>query len=570
MTYAKRAERYQPPMAVLRALVGLRVVIISTLIISALLIQLTFSIELPLKPIYHLAALAYGLSLLALFALHHLPPEANAAAQILCDIVIITGLVYISGGPDSGFTFLYLGAVSSGAILLGRYGGLVAAGLAAVFYAVLVDLMYFGVIPVLDPGDFPARVWTVPGLVANVTLNIVAFLATGLLVAAASEQLRQTRADLDRRKEEMEKLQALHASVLNSMSSGVLTTDLKGVVTYSNPSASELLRVPQGGLTGRNVLSLGLLDPDVWPRILKAENELLRFEGNRTVLGPEYYFGVSVTALRDGHGKTSGRILIFQNLTAMKKLESEVRLNEKMAAVGELAAAIAHEIRNPLASISGSVQVLKGSAPAGSANHRLMEIVVRESKRLSEILEDFLKYTKPRERAAEAVDAPSALRDVMTLLRHSDELSGKHKLEVRVEPEALVIQADAGQIRQVFWNLARNAIAAMPEGGTLKVESRVDGDIWTVVISDTGKGMTPEERDRLFTPFAHSFPGGTGLGLAIVHRIVTEHGGGIRVETAPEKGTAISLTFPITGARAAGVARPGLPDLDKAFQREVA
>ncbi len=545
-----------PGPAGLRGLVMLRVVIVSTLIVSALLIQLTFSIELPLKPIYYLSAFAYGLSLLAVLVLELAPLEINAVIQILGDIFVITGLVYISGGPDSSFTFLYLGTVASGAILLGRRGGMVAAGLASVFYAVLVDLMYFGVLPILDPGDLPLRVWTVPALVGNISMNTAAFVLTALLVSTASENLRQARADLTRRKDEMARLQALHASVLNSMSSGVVTVDSEGTVTYANPSASELLHIPNGELVGRDASTLGLIDPEIWKRVLRTEHELLRFEGNRTILGPEFYFGVSITALRDGTGASIGRILIFQNLTNLKKLESEARLNEKLAAVGELAAAIAHEIRNPLASISGSVQVLRSSVTPGSSDQRLMEIVVRESKRLSEILEDFLRYTRPRERAIDTVDGSGALRDVLTLLAHSDELTPAHTLDIEVQPESLLLKADPGQLRQVFWNLARNAIAAMPDGGTLRVRAHAEEGKWMVILTDTGRGMTEEERERLFTPFAHSFPGGTGLGLAIVYRIVQDHGGVIRVDSAPGRGTSIALAFPTSSQDCAGPAIP--------------
>jgi two-component system sensor histidine kinase PilS (NtrC family) len=249
-----------------------------------------------------------------------------------------------------------------------------------------------------------------------------------------------------------------------------------------------------------------------------------------------------------------GRILIFQNVTHVKRLEGEVRLKDKLAAVGELAAGIAHEIRNPLASISGSVQALQGSVPPDSPEHRLMKIVVAESHRLSSVLEDFLRYVRPKERAEEPVDAPAALRDVLTLLQHSDEVSPRHAIEVRTAPASFVLPADPGQLRQIFWNVARNALAAMPGGGTLVVTATLEGSVWKVSFADEGHGMTEEERDRLFTPFAHSFPGGTGLGLAIVHRIVEEHGGAIEVDTAPGRGTTVAIALPRDAA--SRVARP--------------
>jgi len=534
------------------------VVVVSTLLLSALLIQLTFSLWLPLAPIYYLAAGAYTTSLLSLATLRTLDPGANAVLQLLGDLVVVTGLVWVSGGPDSSFTFLYLAVVLSGTLLFGRGGGLVTAGLASVFYAVLLQLMQSGAVSAPRSGELPPRIWTRGQLAGNVVSNVGAFAATALLVAAASERLRDARLLAERRREEVARLQALHSSVLSSMSSGVVTADLSGTITFANPPAGELLHRRPEELVGRPLFETGL----VWGEILDLErppgNEVLRYEGNRTALGAGTYFGVTVTPLRDGDGRVTGRILIFQNLTELKKLEGEVRLKEKLAAVGELAASIAHEIRNPLASISGSVQVLSGTTPPGSSERRLMEIAVQESHRLSAILEDFLKYVKPRDQAIETVDAAGALRDVVTLLTHSDELSGRHAVTLTLEPESFALQADPGQLRQVFWNLLRNAVAAMPDGGTLAVAARTDDEgSWTATFSDDGRGMSRDEQDRLFTPFAHATPGGTGLGLAIVYRIVEEHGGRIRVKSAPGEGTTITLTLPAGGPGARTAEREG-------------
>ncbi len=549
----------RPAPGTLRGLLVTRVVVVSTLLLSALLIQLTFSIWLPLSPIYYLAAAAYSTSLLALATLRRVDSGVNAVIQLIGDLAVVTGLVWISGGPDSGFTFLYLAVVVAGTLLFGKRGGLVTAGLASVFYAVLLQLMQSGAVSPPRTDELPPRFWTRGQLAGNVVTNVGAFTATALLVAAASEKLRDARQLAERRKEEVARLQALHSSVLSSMSSGVVTADLDGTVTFANAPAAELLRKTRGELVGRPLVETGLVTEEELRQDRAPGSDVLRFEGNRTPLGPGVYFGVTVTPLRDGEGRVTGRILIFQNLTEWKKLEGEVRLKEKLAAVGELAAAIAHEIRNPLASISGSVQVLSATAPPGSSERRLMEIVVQESHRLSSILEDFLKYVRPREQAIESVDVAAALRDVVTLLAHSDELSPRHDVALALEPESVVLLADPGQLRQVFWNVLRNAVAAMPDGGRLSLEARVEGGAWSLTVADQGRGMSREEQDRLFTPFAHTVPGGTGLGLAIVYRIVEEHGGGIHVESAPGEGTAITITLPLAGPGArAGVPREKL------------
>ena len=550
---------FEPLHSMLRAFVVLRVVIVSTLLLSAFLIQFTFSTSLPLNFIYYLAAFAYSISIAAILSLDRIPAETNAGVQLLGDLAVITGLVYVSGGPDSSFTFLYLSTVTAGSILLGRRGGLATAGLAAVFYAVLADLMFFDVVKPLETAERTRHLWSLPTLVGNVALNVAAFVATALLVSVASDKLREARADVERRKAEIARLQSLHGSVLTSMSSGVLTTDLDGHVTYANRAAQELLGTPSVDLVGRPLLGLGLVGEADWNKMAASGSEILRFENARRLQEAEDYFGISATALRDGSGYTIGRILIFQNLTELKRLEGEVRLKDKLAAVGEVAAGIAHEIRNPLASISGSVQVLKNSSSPGSPEQKLMEIVVAESHRLSTILEDFLRYVRPKERAVEPVDAPAALDDVLTLLAHGDEISSRHRVVQDFDPPSVVVQADPGQLRQIFWNVARNALAAMPGGGTLAVSAHLRGNHWSVSFADEGHGMTADERDRLFTPFAHSFPGGTGLGLAIVHRIVEEHGGAIRVDTTPGRGTTVSISLPLAGP-AQGASAPAAPE----------
>ncbi len=538
---------FEPLHSMLRAFVVLRVVIVSTLLLSAFLIQITFSTALPLNSIYYLAAFAYSISIVAILSLDRISAETNAGIQLLGDLVVITGLVYVSGGPDSSFTFLYLSTVSAGSILLARRGGLATAGLAAIFYAVLVDLMFFDVVKPVETVERARQSWSLPALVGNVGLNVTAFVVTALLVSVASDKLREARADVERRKAEIGRLQSLHGSVLTSMSSGVLTTDLDGRVTYANRAAQELLGALSVDVVGRPLLGLGLLGEADWRKIAASGSEILRFENARSSGAVEDYFGISATALKDGSGYTIGRILIFQNLTELKRLEGEVRLKDKLAAVGELAAGIAHEIRNPLASISGSVQVLKNSWSPGSPEQKLMEIVVAESQRLSSILEDFLRYVRPKERAAEPVDAPAALDDVLTLLVHGDEVSSAHRVVKDFDPPSVVVQADPGQLRQIFWNVSRNALAAMPGGGTLIVAARLQGACWSVSFTDEGRGMTAGERGRLFTPFAHSFPGGTGLGLAIVYRIVEEHGGTIRVDTSPGHGTTVAISLPLAG-----------------------
>jgi two-component system sensor histidine kinase PilS (NtrC family) len=229
----------------------------------------------------------------------------------------------------------------------------------------------------------------------------------------------------------------------------------------------------------------------------------------------------------------------------MKKLESELRLKDRMAAVGELAAGIAHEIRNPLAAIAGSVQVLKSSKSLSSQEQRLMSIVLKDSERLNKSIAEFLRFVRPQERVPTEFDIAGALAETLDLLANSSELLPDHAIHPEIVPQSFFITGDADQIRQVFWNLARNAMQAMPKGGTLTVRTAIDDGQYNIIFSDSGHGMSEADLRRLFTPFRTNFPSGTGLGMAISYRIVQDHGGSIDVQSKEGVGTTITVSLPV-------------------------
>jgi len=246
----------------------------------------------------------------------------------------------------------------------------------------------------------------------------------------------------------------------------------------------------------------------------------------------------------EGAEGDEGTLILFQDLTEVKKLEGRARFNEQLAAVGELAAGIAHEIRNPLASISGSVQVLSNELMVGSTERRLMEIIVSESNRLSGILEEFLRFVRPQERRVALFDVATTVAEVMDIFRLSDEVSDAHEIEVDVLPVSSMLSGDRDQIRQIVYNVAKNAVRAMSAGGTLTVTGREENGGYTIQFADTGRGMSTDELSRLFTPFSTAFDDGTGLGMAIVRRIVEDHGGTIDIESRPGEGTAVTIHLP--------------------------
>jgi signal transduction histidine kinase len=316
-------------------------------------------------------------------------------------------------------------------------------------------------------------------------------------------------------------------------------------VTFLNAPGGEMLGLEPSAVIGRPLAELELPFPCDWDSIRKrargrqpyrAETELVRSNIRRVL-------GYSLRVLEGADGD-EGTLILFQDLTEVKKLEGRLRFNEQLAAVGELAAGIAHEIRNPLASISGSVQVLSNELKVGSTERRLMEIIVSESNRLSGILEEFLRFVRPQERRVAVFDVGATVSEVMEIFRLSDEISDAHEIEVDVSPATSTLSGDRDQIRQIISNVAKNAVRAMDAGGRLQVCGREERGGYTIQFADTGRGMSPDELARLFTPFSTAFDGGTGLGMAIVRKIVEDHGGTIELESRPGEGTTVTIHLP--------------------------
>jgi two-component system sensor histidine kinase PilS (NtrC family) len=284
----------------------------------------------------------------------------------------------------------------------------------------------------------------------------------------------------------------------------------------------------------------------------------LRVEVQLPYDGDSAYVGFSVSRLNDAFGSHRGYIVIFQDLTGWRRMQEELRMKDRMAAVGELAAGLAHEIGNPLAAISGSVQMLSSALPGDASQQRLIDILLKESHRLDRTIKGFLRFARPRESASVPFDVARLLSENMELLRNSEEVSVRHRLELDLEPPSARLIADPDQVSQIFWNLARNALRAMPDGGTFRLVGRLDGEAYRLQVIDTGRGMSAAQRANLFHPFQSFFDGGTGIGMAIVYRIVEDHGGRLRVDSAPGGGTTITVELPAAGPGAPLPRRPEL------------
>jgi len=531
----------------LKRLMLFRVVMITTLLLIAIYVEAVSETLQPINPLYYLIAATYALTILYVLALRFAPhPEAQVYVQVVVDLLIITGLVYLTGGTGNrtGFMLLYPISVLSGSILLYRGKGLLLAALATAFYAGVLLAVRSGAIPSQGLADVPFMLEK--HLLYSVFVTGVACATVALIGAYLSESLRDVGEQLEVAAEQVADLQELNKVIVDSIHSGLITADSGGHILYVNNFGESILGVRTADVRGRalrGVLGSPLLEPSALQARARYEG-LARFEVvYRRPDDTSLDLGLSISALATAE-PGGGYLLVFQNLTEIKRLEREVRVNEKLAAVGEMAAQLAHEIRNPLGSISGSAQVLMGEPNMSEEQEQLLAIITRESKRLSETLNHFLYQARPALPPSGPVDIGRAVEEAVTLLRNGPEVRAGHSVEFEADAGPHVCLADPGQIKQVFWNLARNGLEAMPFGGVLQIQLSCRGEDLVLAVRDQGRGMAHDEQQRVFEPFHSDTPMGTGLGLAIVYRIVREHRGDITVRSAPARGTEVEVRLP--------------------------
>jgi two-component system sensor histidine kinase PilS (NtrC family) len=472
--------------------------------------------------------------------------RAQASAQFALDVLLVTWLVWVTGNLYSPYTALYIVIISAASIFLGARGALLTAvGCASCYTATTLALTTGW----LDGHGRELTTAPLAKIAEVLGMNDVAFLVVGLLAARLGE--RQTRSEVQMREatSALASLRALHERIVESIRSGLITTDLERRIYTMNRAAEEMTGYDAADLRGQEV---SILFGNIGERIdesLRAAAEghsSPRYESE--CLTPEGFLvklGYNISPLSSESGETTGLVITFQDLTDIRSMEETSRRQERLSALGRVAAGIAHEIRNPLAAMRGSIQVLRSELSADPSQAELMDIVLSESDRLNRIITDFLTYARPRKFTLAETDLREPLRETFALLRHSPEVIDGHTLEEDLPEEPVLALADAEGIRQVFWNLSRNALKAMPEGGTLRAEMRhTVGHNVRITFTDTGRGMSPAQVERLFEPFSSSTTGGTGLGLSIVYQIIRDHGGTINVRSREGHGTTITIELP--------------------------
>jgi two-component system, NtrC family, sensor histidine kinase PilS len=562
-----------------KALMLGRVIVITFLWVALVVLELTGDPTPTRLPLTYVILITYVLTILYAFVLRQQPDlERCYRWQVWVDLLIETAIVQSTGGLDSGFFFLYiLSIIAASTALPGRSIFSVTAA-ASVLYSFLVFLDFYAIIhPLPSPFTLRAEAILSGSYVLYATLlRMTAFWVVALLSRYLAESLRQTGQVLQEQRARLIDLRAFHENVVNSMNSGLLITDMSGRVVSSNHAARRILQLPLEGRQGwwaQEVLNFIDLDEIV----MEAEafdRGLNRAEGLfKRPDGKEIMLGVSYSPLCDDQGSVHGLIFNFQDITTIRAMEAEIKRGEQLAAVGRLSAAIAHEIRNPLASVSGSIQLLRAELALDESNQRLMDIIAHEIARLNTIITDFLAYARPRPLQYDEVDIHKLIAGTLHLLCKG--LPEGSAVTLHTEFVAMVppIAVDPQGLRQVIWNLCLNAVEAMRYQGTLTVRTALQSPLsqpysgntqplpaapeLIIDVLDTGPGMSLEVKEKIFEPFYSTKDGGTGLGLATVDRIIYNHKGKIEVDSQLGHGTTMRIHLPLLCTTAGIASIPG-------------
>jgi two-component system sensor histidine kinase PilS (NtrC family) len=465
--------------------------------------------------------------------------------QLILDTALATAVVGFTGGPRSLLTFLYVPIVTAACLILGHPGGLVIAGLSSLLYlGLVVARTLFPLILLVEPSESAALE------VMTAFLNTAAFLTVAVLAGSLADRYQRLSRTLEDQRKDLSDLRALKDLIFESLGSGLVGMDLGRRITAWNRAAKEITGYQSAEAMGRlweSVFGDGIPPAEIdratrvegW-QVRRHELRLRRKDGQEVPLGISFY------PLRSGRGDLAGIIGVFQDLSTIKQMEERMRQADRLATIGRLAANIAHEIRNPLASLSGAIEVLTRDLPLDGGRDRLAQIAMRESDRLNRIVSDLLEYARPAPRHPVLVNLAEILDEVLLLLGHRSLPAGL-KI-VREYDGSVAAFLDPQQFRQAIWNLSINAVEAMPEGGELRLGAAIPShhagklEVW---VSDSGSGIAPESLPHIFEPFFSTKPEGSGIGLALVHRVVQDHGGDIEVRSDPGVGTTFVLRLPL-------------------------
>lgn len=493
----------------------------------------------------------YFLSIIYLVVLKFIPnPSINTYLQSLCDVVLITLMVYATGGIRSIYSIFYPLVIIYAVLFLGRSGGLILASAAGIFYGLFANLEFYEVIYPINTIDITYYPLHSGYVFIRILTHILSFYLIAILTSFVAEQEKRARVLLAEKQSAFDQLDLLHRSIIESVDTGIMTVDLNGRIKSFNRAAVEIT-----GFAFREVENHELAEifPD-FPVLLSNDatdgSSKARFEWPFcSKAGENLILGCSVSALRAPGGGVIGNIIIFQDLTHIIKMRESIEKNRKFAFIGEMAAGLAHEIRNPLASITGSIQMLRDDLNLSQSSEKLVKIILRGKDQLEGFMKDFLLMARPAPGMRTILDVREIVKEVVESLRYvPDWQDDRHRVILNLASQALPIQANKIEIRQILWNILLNALQAMPAGGELVVtadSSERDTLGMKLCVRDTGCGISVEGLKKIYEPFYTTREKGTGLGLAVVKRIVENYGGTIDIRSECQRGTICTLWLPM-------------------------
>lgn len=457
--------------------------------------------------------------------------------QLTWDLLFSLSIIYLTGGVESLSSFLFILVIVASSFFLPRYQVLIVASAAAILYGSLLDLQYYRLLPM--PSGIPLSTgFQAKDVFYAVFINFGAFFLTALLSGYLADRLRRSEAAREQREIDYGELEELNRAILTNITSGLMVVSLNGRIRSFNQAAVRITGYRLEEVYNRPVEMFfppfAFIDRTPNLSLQRGEVHVKNRHGEELILG------YSASQVRDPQERDLGLLVAFQNLTEVKALEEQLKRTDRLAAVGRLASGLAHEIRNPLASISGSVQMLREDLGVDEDNRRLMGIVIKEVDRLNLLLSDFLNFARPSPLQAECVDVAALVDELLDLLQAGGQAHGIHFDRRYVAP--VVMKVDRQKMRQALWDLLINAVDAVPADGTIRIG--VNAESGEIIIEDSGAGIPFEVRDRIFEPFFTTKDRGTGLGLANVHANIEAHRGRINVEPSNLGGGRFIIELP--------------------------
>ena len=542
----------------LRYLMLLRVAFVTFLLGIATFLEIKGEDILPeisLLFLYLVIITSYILSLFYFFLLNLTKNiKITLYIQALCDVLMITGLVYATGGISSVYAVFYTLVIIYSVLFLERRGGLIIASACSICYGLLLDLEYYKILTPLYAIVFQDNPFTAGYVFSKIIIYILSFYLIAFLAIFVVEQEKKTRTLLQEKETAFDQLDLLHRSIIESVDTGILTINLRGQIKSFNRAAEEITGYSFAEVEDKNIVDLFPEYGDLLENIHTGGHPYS--QQSRVEMYIESHekkpltLGCSVSFLNDGTGKRIGDILVFQDLTAIKKMELILEKNRRLAFIGEMAAGLAHEMRNPLASISGSIQVLHKSLPLNEPDERLMQIILRGKDQLESFMRDFLLLSRPTPGMSEMIKITDIIEDILESIRYLPDWRDDIQVIKSLQDHLPFIRANKTEIRQLIWNVLMNAIQSMPNGGWVTIETGKDtpdisaGQFLEIKISDNGQGIMENDLGKIFEPFYTTREKGTGLGLAIVNRIVEGHAGKIKVDSRSGEGTTFTIWLP--------------------------